>query len=196
MPLNFRRIVPLLALALGLVLLGVALVVTLQPRGSGSPAGAAVGGPFALVAQDGTTVTERDLQGHPTLIFFGFTHCADVCPTTLFELTQVFAALGPEKNVVGLFVSVDPERDTPALLKDYLAAFDPRIRGLSGDAAATAAIRKAYRVYAAKVPLAGGGYNMDHTSMVYLMDKQGQFVNAFNLQRPAAEAARELAGYL
>lgn len=192
---NFRRLIPLAALALGLIMLAVALVVTLTPR-AGSPLPPVIGGAFSLVAEDGKAVTDKDFLGGPALVFFGYTHCPDVCPATLFQLSQVFAALGPDKKIFGIFISVDPGRDTPAVLKDYLSSFDPRIRGLSGDTAATAAVEKAYRVYAKKSPQDSGGYTMDHTALVYLMDKQGRFVSAFNLERPAAEAAKELSGYL
>ena len=196
MTFDLRRILPLAALALGLVMLVVALVVTLAPRWPGAPIPPAVGGAFSLVAEDGKAVTDKDFSGAPALVFFGYTHCPDVCPTTMAQLSQIFAALGKDKKITALFVTVDPERDTPAVLKDYLGSFDPRIRGLSGDAAATAAVLKAYRVYAKKGPLKDGGYSMDHTSLVYLIDKQGQFVSAFNLERPTVEAVKELAGYL
>ena len=196
MTFDLRRILPAAVLALGLAMLVVALVVTLTPRRPGAPIPPAVGGAFSLVAEDGKPVTDRDFLGSPALVFFGYTHCPDVCPTTMMQLSQIFAALGKDKKIAALFVTVDPERDTPAVLRDYLGSFDPRIRGLSGDAAATAAVLKAYRVYARKTPLKDGGYSMDHTSLVYLIDKQGQFVSAFNLERPVAEAAKELAGHL
>ncbi len=137
------------------------------------------------------------MKGHPFLVFFGFTHCPDVCPTTLFDVSEVFRALGPDaKDVRALFITVDPERDTPAVLKDYLSSFDPRIVGVTGDDAAIAAAEKAYRVYAKKVPLDGGSYTMDHTAIVYLMNKDGRFVAPFNLKRRPEEAAADLKRYL
>jgi protein SCO1/2 len=157
----------------------------------------AVGGPFRLVDQTGAEVTEAVLKGQPSLVFFGFTHCPDVCPTTLFDVSEVYKALGRDGDKVkAFFVSVDPERDTPELLKEYLSSFDPRLRGLTGDPAAVAAMEKAYRVYSKKVPLDGGGYTMDHTALVYLMDKEGRFVAPFNLKRKPEEAAAELKRYL
>ena len=157
----------------------------------------AVGGPFRLVDQTGAEVTEAVLKGQPSLVFFGFTHCPDVCPTTLFDVSEVYKALGHDGDKVkAFFVSVDPERDTPELLKEYLSSFDPRLRGLTGDPAAVAAMEKAYRVYSKKVPLDGGGYTMDHTALVYLMDKEGRFVAPFNLKRKPEEAAAELKRYL
>jgi protein SCO1/2 len=157
----------------------------------------AIGGPFKLVDQDGKPVTEQVLKGRPTLIFFGFTHCPDVCPTALFEMSEILGKLGPDAGRVGIyFVSVDPERDTPAVLKDYLSSFDPHLHGLTGTPEAIAAIMKAYRVYAKKVPLEGGDYTMDHSALVYLMDKEGRFVAPFNMKRPPEEAAADLRRYL
>jgi protein SCO1/2 len=156
----------------------------------------AVGGPFRLVDGNGQVVTEKDLKGKPFLVFFGFTHCPDVCPTTLFEVSEVFRTLGPDADkAAALFVTVDPERDTPAVMKDYLASFDPHLRGLTGDPQAIEAMLKEYRVYAKKVPLDAGGYTMDHSALVYLMDKDGRFVAPFNVKRGAQAAAAELRKY-
>lgn len=156
-----------------------------------------VGGPFRLTDHNGRTVTDQDLKGRPFLVFFGFTHCPDVCPTTLFEVSEILRALGADGDRVrALFVTVDPERDTPEKLKDYLSSFDPRLIGVTGDDAAVKAVEKAYRVYAKKVPLDGGGYTMDHTAIVYLMDKDGRFVAPFNMKRRPAEAAADLRRYL
>jgi protein SCO1 len=158
---------------------------------------AAIGGPFQLVDQAGQTVTEQSLKGKPTLIFFGFTHCPDVCPTSLFEISEVLKAMGPEAGKVNaLFVSVDPERDTTAAMKDYLSSFDPHLKGLTGDPAAVAKVLSAYRVYAKKVPLKDGDYTMDHTALIYLMDRDGRFVSPFNLKRTPEDAAKDLKRYL
>lgn len=157
----------------------------------------AIGGPFRLVDQDNKTVTDSDLKGKPSLIFFGFTHCPDICPTTLFEVSEILGRLGNDANRVNaLFVTVDPERDTAGKLKDYLSSFHPQLRGLTGDSASIANIEKAYRVYSKKVPLEGGGYTMDHTALVYLMDKEGRFVAPFNMKRKPEEAAADLRKYL
>ena len=126
------------------------------------------------------------------VVFFGFTHCPDVCPTTLFEMSEVLKRLPKDKKVAALFVTVDPERDTPALLKEYLSSFDPRISGLTGSREAIDATLKAYRVYAKKVPQENGEYTMDHSAIIYLMDKQGRFVNALNMQQPPEAVAREI----
>jgi protein SCO1/2 len=158
---------------------------------------AAIGGPFRLIDQDGRTVTDEDLKGRPFLVFFGFTHCPDICPTTLFEVSEVLRALGPDADRVrALFITVDPERDTPKAIKDYLSSFDPHLTGLTGDPDAVAAVAKAYRVYFKKVPLADGGYTMDHTAITYLMDKNGRFVAPFSLRRPTEAAAADLRKYL
>jgi len=115
----------------------------------------------------------------------------------LFEMSEVIRQLGNDADRIGaLFITVDPERDTSAALKDYLASFDPHLRGLTGDPAAVNAAIKAYRVYAKKIPLEGGDYTMDHTAVVYLMDKDGRFVAPFNLKRTSEAAAAELRRYL
>jgi protein SCO1/2 len=182
----------------GLVLFfGAILFVTGRAPSPIGQAAAAVGGPFHLEDQNGKLVSDADMKGKPFLVFFGFTHCPDICPTTLFELSQVFKALGPDADRTGaLFITVDPERDTPAVLKDYLSNFDPHLRGLTGDRPSIDAATKAYRVYAKKIPLENGDYTMDHTAVVYLMDKDGNFVAPFNVGRtPEAEAA-DLRRYL
>ena len=181
----------------GLVIfLGVFLFASGQLSSSG-PGASAIGGPFKLIDQDGKSITDQDFKGRPFLVFFGYTHCPDICPTTLFEVAEVLRALGPDAGrATALFITVDPERDTPAAIKDYLSSFGPLMRGATGDAAAIAAVEKAYRVYAKKVPTDKGDYSIDHTALVYLMDKQGRFVAPFNLKRRPADAAADLRRYL
>jgi protein SCO1 len=158
---------------------------------------AAIGGPFQLTDQTGQTVTEQNLQGKPTLIFFGFTHCPDVCPTSLFEISEVLRAMGKDADRVNAwFISVDPERDTQAAMKDYLSSFDPHLKGLTGSPEAVGKVISGYRVYAKKVPLKDGDYTMDHTALIYLMDRDGRFVAPFNLKRTPEEAAKDLKRYL
>jgi protein SCO1/2 len=182
----------------GLVLcFSVVLIVSGQVAGPPAPQAAAIGGPFRLIDQDGKTVTEQDFKGRPSLVFFGFTHCPDICPTTLFDVSEIIRSLGPDAaRVNALFITVDPERDTPQAMKDYLSSFDPRLSGLTGDDASIAAVAKAYRAYYKKVPLEDGGYTMDHLAIVYLMDKQGRFVAPFSLKRTKDAAAAELRKYL
>ncbi|NNM74335.1 SCO family protein [Enterovirga aerilata] len=185
-----RLALPVLALVIGFVALGTAIYVTLLPRGGST---VSIGGPFALVAGDGKTVTDRDLRGAPYLVFFGFTHCPDVCPTKLFQLSEVFRAMGDRgRDVRALFITVDPERDTPEIMKSYVSSFDPRIIGLTGDPAAIDKVTRDFRAYAKKVPTKDGDYTMEHTSLVYLMGKDGRFIGAFNLERPPEEAAKDL----
>ncbi len=181
----------------GLVIfLGVILFVTGHLSGSG-PGPSAIGGPFNLIDQDGKPITDQDLKGRPFLVFFGYTHCPDVCPTTLFELSEVMHALGKDADRINaLFITVDPERDTAAVIKDYLSSFDPHVRGATGDRKAIDAAEKDYRVYAKKVPTKNGDYSMDHTALVYLMDKQGRFVAPFKLDRKPEEAAADLRKYM
>jgi protein SCO1 len=184
----------------GLVIfLGVFLFATGNLGGNGAPGPSAIGGPFRLIDQDGKTITDQDMKGRPFLVFFGYTHCPDVCPATLFDVSELMRAMGDDaKRTAALFITVDPERDTPAALKDYLSSFDPHVRAATGDSAALESAEKAYRVYAKKVPSEKGGedYSMDHTALVYLMDKQGRFVAPFSLKRTPEAAAAELRKYL
>jgi protein SCO1 len=192
-----RALLALGAFVAGLVLFSAVIFIVTGRGPSPIAMPSAVGGPFNLVDQNGKSITDQDMKGKPFLVFFGFTHCPDVCPTTLFDVSEVFRALGPDaEGVRALFVTVDPERDTPAVLKDYLSSFDPRIVGVTGDEASIAAAEKAYRVYAKKVPTDGGSYTMDHTAIVYLMNKDGRFVTPFNTKRRPEEAAADLKRYL
>jgi protein SCO1/2 len=180
-----------------ILVFGIVWLVVGRDRGMVATQAAAVGGPFRLIDQDGKPLTDQDLKGRPFLVFFGFTHCPDVCPTTLFEVSEVLRRLGPDgERVRALFITIDPERDTPEKLKEYLSSFDPRMIALTGDPEAIAATAKAYRVYTKKVPLEGGTYTMDHTTIVYLMDKEGRFVAPFSLKRRPEEAAADLRRYL
>jgi protein SCO1 len=146
-----------------------------------------IGGPFSLVDHHGKRVTDRDYLGKPTLVFFGYTHCPDVCPTTLFELTNQLEELGPDADRLNvLFITVDPERDTPEQLALYLSSFDPRIIGLSGSTEDVSAAMNAYHIYAKKVPLNDGDYSMDHTATIAMMNSKGKYVGAMHYQAPTA----------
>lgn len=196
-PSQTRMIVPIVSLVLGVLLLGVTAWVTLRDAGPARPGGlGGVGGPFELISHDETPISDKDLRGRPFLLFFGFTNCPDVCPTALREISDVFEALGPDKKIAALFVSVDPERDTPAVLKDYVSNFDKRIVGVTGSRPAIESMMKLYRAYARKQPGEGDNYTVDHSTMIYLIDKQGRFVSGFNINRPPAQSAAELARYL
>jgi protein SCO1/2 len=140
-----------------------------------------IGGPFRLTGLDGRPFGSEDLKGRPYALFFGFTHCPDICPTTLHDLTQALATLDPAaRDFRVLFVSVDPERDTPPFLRDYLSAFDPRITALTGSPREIAATAAAFGATYAKIPTEGGGYTMDHTATVYLMNSDGRFAGALD----------------
>jgi protein SCO1/2 len=158
--------------------------------------GSLIGGPFALKDGSGKTITDETIRGRPFLVYFGYTHCPDTCPTELASISDVLAKMG-DKAVPALFITVDPERDTPAVMKDYVSSFDPHVIGLSGSPQAVGAAEKAYRVYSRKGAIqSDGGYSMDHSSIVYLMNKTGGFVEALNLDRSPEETAKELESFL
>ncbi|HZP20530.1 MAG TPA: SCO family protein [Bauldia sp.] len=160
---------------------------------AGSPGVGSVGGPFSLVNQRGETVTEAALKGHPSALFFGYTYCPDVCPTTLADLTAWMKELGPDADRLKVFfVTVDPERDTVEQMAAYLAAFDPRITGLTGPPPAIDAMLKEYRIYARKVPQEGGGYLMDHSAAVYLFDNNAAFTATVDYTDPPSAALAKL----
>jgi protein SCO1/2 len=142
----------------------------------------AVGGPFTLVDQDGIRRSSGDFRGKYQLIYFGYTFCPDVCPTTLSVMSQALDKMGIEANrIIPIFITIDPERDTPAVLKDYVAAFGPRFVGFTGNAAEIAAVEKTYRVYAKKQTLdAKGNYGMDHSSVIYLMGPDGRLMSFYD----------------
>jgi len=186
---------PIIAIGIGFAALFAALVAFTASKPTPPPA-AAIGGPFQLTAHNGQTVTDKDLLGRPFLVFFGYTHCPDICHTTLFEMSEILRKMGPDAKIGALFVTVDPERDTPAVLKDYLSNFDPRIVGLSGERTNLDTMLNEYRIYAKKAPGGSDDYSVDHTTVVYLMDKNGRFVSTFNVARRPEEAAKELQRHL
>lgn len=158
-----------------------------------------VGGPFALVAHDGATVTEQTFRGDFLLVFFGYTFCPDVCPTTLAEVSRTLDLLGADAaRVQPLFISIDPARDAPQALAEYVGHFHPRILGLTGTTEQVAAAAKAYRVYYAKAPgeADDDSYLMDHSALVYLMASDGGYATAFSHQTPPEEMAAAIRGYL
>ncbi|WP_299860899.1 SCO family protein [uncultured Hoeflea sp.] len=143
-------------------------------------AGKPYGVPFELVDQTGAPITEAAFRGRPTALFFGFTHCPEICPTTLFELDGWLRQVDPDGGKIGAyFVTVDPERDTPELLGDYVSGVTDRVVGISGEPDRVSDVVKGFSVYAKKVPLDSGDpegeYTMDHTASVFLLDAQGRF---------------------
>jgi protein SCO1/2 len=176
----------------GLIGLGVGFFVFKPPQAQVSTAGL-VGGPFRLTDQNGASVTQDSMKGKPFLVFFGFTHCPDICPTKLFEMSQALNVVEKDVPDIGaLFISVDPERDTPDAMKRYVSSFSPRIKGLTGDQASIDATVKIYRAYAKKVPLDGGSYTMDHTSIVYLMGRNGEFLTSLDMTKKDTEIADQI----
>jgi protein SCO1/2 len=134
------------------------------------------GAPFALVDHKGAPITEATFRGQPSAVFFGFTHCPEVCPTTLFELDGWLKKLGDDgKNLRAYFVSVDPERDTAEVMNSYVSNVSDRITGITGEPDKVHAMAKAFGIYWRKVDLEGGDYTMDHTASVILLDGNGAF---------------------
>ena len=137
-----------------------------------------LGGPFTLTGTDGQPFASSRLAGKPAAVFFGFTNCPDVCPTTLARLTKLRRQLGKGEDAFSIvFISVDPERDTPAEVGKYMALYDTPVVGLTGSAADIERVKKQFGVYSAKAPQPGGGYSVDHTAAVFLMDRNGGFVS-------------------
>lgn len=168
-----------------------------QSRDGGAGASAsAIGGPFTLTTHEGKRLSSADLKGKPFAVFFGFTYCPEVCPTTLLELSQTIKELGAAADGMRfLFISVDPERDTPEVLGTYLSSFDPHITGLTGTPEEIAAVAKAYRVTYEKVPTSDG-YTMNHTALVYLMDEKGAFKGVLALGVPPERRLEKLKSLL
>lgn len=153
-----------------------------------------IGGPFALTDQNGAARTDRDFRGKYLLVFFGYTYCPDVCPTTLAVMKSALDMLGSQaERIVPLFITVDPKRDTPEKLKSYLSSFGPRFVGLTGDAQAIAAVAKEYRVYYQSHPTDNAGdYTVDHSGVIYLMDGSGRFIGSYSLANTPDALARDL----
>ncbi|WP_159592023.1 SCO family protein [Chelativorans xinjiangense] len=156
-------------------------------------AAVAFGAPFELVDQNGEPITEAAFEGNPTAIFFGFTHCPDVCPTTLFEMDGWLEQLGEDGEELGAyFVTVDPERDTPEIMKNYLENFSSRITGITGEPGKVMEMVKSFRIYAKKVELEDGDYTMDHTASVMLLGRDGDFFGTISYQENPETAIAKL----
>ncbi len=156
------------------------------PEGSRSEGKALIGGPFSLVDTNGKRVTDRDFRGKLMLVFFGYTHCPDVCPTELQNIAEVMDKLGADANQVApIFISVDPARDTTESLSAYIKSFSPRITGLTGSVDEIASAAKAYRVYFRKADGGSDSYTVDHSVFVYLMDREGNYITHFMFNSPA-----------
>jgi protein SCO1/2 len=167
-----------LVIAAGVLL---ALALRETPRGAaGTALASAIGGQFQLIDQNGKPFSDANLKGKWHLIFFGYTHCPDACPTALNEMSLALDRLGTKRDEVGVvFITVDPERDTPDVLKSYVQSFDAPIVALTGSPEAVAQAAKAYRVFYAKHPRADGDYDMDHSAVIYVMNPEGRFTATF-----------------
>ena len=176
----------------------------LLTRGAPSPAvettgKALIGGPFTLVDQTGKQVIDRDFRGRYMLVFFGFTHCPDICPAELQVMSASLDELGAKADeVVPIFVTLDPERDTPEVMADYAKNFGPRFVGLTGSPDAVASAAKAYRVAYSKFQedKTKSDYSIDHSALIYLMGKDGEYITHFAYGTPAAKMSETLRRYL
>ncbi len=187
------RIYALIGALMAALLIGVGAFIWLS---GSTPAGVTVGGPFTLLSGDGHAVTDKDYRGKYMLVYFGYTFCPDVCPTTLAQVSEALEKLGPKAaKIQPLFISVDPKRDTAPVVKQFAAAFGPRVIGLTGSVEQIAAAAKAYRVYYAEHRTGPGpdDYSMDHSSILYLMGPDGRFIAPIRADMAADEMVATLA---
>jgi protein SCO1/2 len=181
-----------LAIWIGVLLVGAGWIVWDIVAGQGAPGAASIGGSFTLTDQNGRRVTDADFTGKPAIVYFGYTYCPDACPTALEQL----GAAAKDKVTV-LFITVDPERDTAKVLKEYLENFGPEFIGLSGTPEEIAAAASKFRVFYRKVPgKEGAPYLMDHSSVLYVMDRRGRYVQAFTHNSRASDIAAAVAKLL
>ncbi len=191
---NMRAVLRLAVIAVAAFAAAIAAV-ALWPKPAKEPEPVAlIGGAFTLTDAEGKRRTDSEFRGKHMLVFFGFTNCPDFCPTALYGITQALEKLGPKGDKLApIFITVDPERDTPAQLKNYAQNFDKRIVMLTGSAADIAAVTRAYRVYFAKRPLEKAGeYTMDHSAYIYLLDPDGKYLTHFRHAVPPDELAKAL----
>lgn len=195
-PSRFQLIFTTFALIAAFLVAGTAYYFSGQIQTVTSTGTALIGGPFTLTDQDGRKVTDKDFRGHYMLVFFGYTYCPDLCPTELQVMSAALDSLGAKADAIQpVFISFDPERDTPEVLKQYVSNFHPRLVGLTGSPEEIAVAAKAYRVYYSKVANSSGPdtYLMDHSTITYLMDPQGRFLKHFSYSTDAAAMAKALA---
>jgi protein SCO1/2 len=185
--------------AAGLACLVVLLIVFTSLPGSAVRSAATIGGPFQLIDGQGASVSERSFPGKYTLVYFGYTLCPDVCPTTLADLTDALDKLGAKGNQIQpIFITVDPKRDTAPVMKQYVAAFSPRLVGLTGSPGEIAAVAREYRVYYAEHRTGPGpdDYTMDHSSILYLMAPDGSFIAPIRADQDGPAMAADIARHL
>jgi protein SCO1/2 len=199
-PLRSQRCITLGGLGVVLLIAGTVGHKTIKPVHAAEPAGAAPiermilgGASFQLSTQDGTTFSGDRLRGRPFALLFGYTHCPDVCPTALLELSHLLAQLGPDGDRLSVvFVTVDPERDTPEQLRTYLSSFDPRIVGLTGSPDEIARVAKTWSVFFSKVPEDDGSYSIAHSAYVYLVDSDNRLADTMGFHEPEIDQLAKL----
>ena len=192
-------IVPMLLASCAALLVIAAVAIWLFGAPAPVQQAAAIGGPFTLIDGAGKTVTDRNFRGKFMLVYFGYTFCPDVCPTTLNDVGQAMEKLGGAADrLQPLFITVDPGRDTPEVVRQYAAAFSPRLQGLTGTVEQVAQVAKEYRVYYAphKTGPAPGDYTMDHSSILYVMDPAGQFLGVIRADEGPDALAADLKKFL
>ena len=182
-------------IVIGIAGLGAAGFLASRMFNADGPQAVAVGGPFQLASEGGKTVTDQTFRGKWMLVYFGYTHCPDACPTSLSNIAGALDKIGAKSaKLVPVFITVDPERDTPAASAEYAKAFGPSFVGLSGSTEQIAVAERGYHVYSAKHPTKDGDYSMDHSSIIYVMDPQGRFVTTFSTETTPDEMAKRLDG--
>ena len=194
-PSRFQLVFATLALLAALLVAGTSYYFANSSHRETGSGTALVGGPFTLTDHTGRKVTDKDFLGKFTLVFFGYTYCPDVCPTELQVMSAALDSLGAKADdIQPIFISIDPQRDTPEVLKQYVANFHPRLVGLTGSPEEIASVAKAYRVYYSKVEGSSGpdNYLMDHSTILYLMDRQGKFLKHFTYSTDAAALAKAI----
>lgn len=188
-----RKYIPLLVLFVAAFTIGIVGFQAYRDKQLASGEESAYGGAFKLVDMDNQEITEQALRGHPSAVFFGYTHCPVICPTTLFELDGWLKQLGSEGETIrGYMVTIDPERDTPEFIQKYVTNVSDRITGITGDPASIAAMLKSYNIYAKKVDEDGDNYTMDHTASILLLDKNGRLRSTIAFGEPADTAISKL----
>ncbi|WP_208454597.1 SCO family protein [Jannaschia marina] len=186
-----------LLLGLGVAVLalggGVALRQVMESRTVATTVATDLGAPFALTDHTGATITEAAFTGRPSLLFFGFTHCPDVCPTTVYDMETWFDDLQVEEDAIGAyFVTIDPERDTPDFLRDYLEPQSDRILGITGEPEDVWDMARSWRVYWQKRPLGEGDYTMDHYASIFVLDEEGKVVDLISYGEDPASAKAKI----
>ncbi len=185
---SWKTVLPVLGVILALLIgaTGLRAILTSHPHTQ-------IGGPYALTDENGHIISQADFQGRYTLIYFGYTHCVDICPLTLATISAALDELGPQgQNITPIFISVDPARDTPAVVREYIQRFSPRIVGLTGTEAQIQPIMTAFHVSARRRASKGDGYLMDHSSLLYLMDGQNHLAGMIPVDSSAHQIAVEL----